>query len=53
VIAREALKLKTHEHVEEVAGAWKIKWSGVNNGPFFDLRIGIGFLWPNINIKMW
>lgn len=44
-------KLKIREYVEELANAGKIEWSGVNNGPFFDLGVKMGFLGPHLQSK--
>jgi len=46
-----AEKLKIRNYIEEIGETGKIEWSSINNGPFLDLGVKVGFLGPNVRNK--
>jgi nucleoside-diphosphate-sugar epimerase len=44
-------KLKIRDYIEGLASQGKIEWSSVNNGPFFDLGVKMGFIGPHLQSK--
>lgn len=44
-------KLEIREYIESLANQGKIEWSSVNNGPFFDLGMKMGFMGPRLQSK--
>ncbi|QDS68150.1 hypothetical protein FKW77_010330 [Venturia effusa] len=44
-------KLEIRRYVEEAVKGTNTEWSSINNGPFLDLGVKMGFLGPNLRTK--